>query len=62
MIASCPGPVETDVLPRSHAALTVDSENRTGAPALYERVGMRSVQVSHTHVKELRPGVNLVPQ
>jgi mycothiol synthase len=44
------------------ATLTVDSENRTGAPALYERVGMRSVQVSHTHVKELRPGVNLVPQ
>ena len=44
------------------AVLTVDSENRTGATALYERAGMRSVQASHTYVKELRPGVNLVPQ
>lgn len=44
------------------AVLTVDSQNRTGAPALYERAGMRSVQTSHTHVKELRPGRNLVTQ
>ena len=44
------------------AVLNVDSENRTGAPTLYERVGMRSVHASHTYVKELRPGVNLVPQ
>ena len=44
------------------ALLNVDSENRTGAPALYERVGMSPVYASHTYVKELRPGVNLVPQ
>ena len=44
------------------AALNVDTENRTGAPALYERVGMRSVRASHTYVKELRPGINLVPE
>ena len=44
------------------AVLNVDSANRTGAPALYERVGMRSASASHTYVKELRPGVNLVPQ
>lgn len=44
------------------AVLNVDTENRSGAPALYERVGMRSVQASLTYVKELRPGVNLVPQ
>jgi len=44
------------------AVLTVDSENRTGASALYERVGMNPVYASHTYVKELRPGVNLVPQ
>ena len=44
------------------AVLNVDSGNRTGAPALYERVVMRSANASHTYVKELRPGVNLVPQ
>ncbi len=44
------------------AVLTVDSENRTGATALYERVGMHPVRVNHTYVKELRLGVNLVPQ
>ena len=44
------------------AVINVDSENRTGAPALYERVGMSPVYASHTYVKELRPGVNLVPQ
>ena len=44
------------------AVLTVDTENRSGAPTLYERVGMRSASASHTYVKELRPGVNLVPQ
>jgi len=44
------------------AVLVVDSENKSGAPALYERVGMRSVGANHTYVKELRPGVNLVPQ
>ena len=44
------------------AALTVDTENKSGAPALYERVGMRPIQASHTYVKELRPGINLVAQ
>jgi len=44
------------------AVLTVDSENRTGATALYERVGMHPVRVNHTYVKELRAGVDLVPQ
>jgi len=42
------------------AILTVDTENKSGAPALYEGVGMRSVRANHTYVKELRPGVNLV--
>jgi mycothiol synthase len=44
------------------AVLTVDTQNKTGAPALYKRVGMRSVQANLTYVKELRPGINLVPQ
>ena len=44
------------------AILVVDTENRTGAPALYERVGMHPGRVNHTYVKELRPVVNLVPQ
>jgi mycothiol synthase len=44
------------------AILTVDTQNETGALALYERVGMQSVQANHTYVKELRPGINLVPQ
>lgn len=43
-------------------ALNVDTGNKSGAPALYKHVGMRSVQANHTYVKELRPGVNLVPQ
>jgi len=42
--------------------LTVDSKNKSGAPALYERVGMHPVRASHTYVKELRPGRNYVPQ
>jgi mycothiol synthase len=42
------------------AVLTVDSENRTGATALYESVGMQPVRINHTYVKELRPGINLV--
>jgi len=42
------------------AVLAVDTENRTGAPALYERVGMRSIRASYTYVQELRPGRNLV--
>lgn len=44
------------------AALNVDTENKSGAPALYKRIGMQSTQASHTYIKELRPGVNLVPQ
>ncbi len=44
------------------AVLSVDTENRLGAPALYEGVGMRSIRASHTYVKELRPGINLVVQ
>ncbi len=44
----------------SGAVLTVDTENPTGAPALYERAGMHSIQASYTYVEELRPGRNLV--
>ena len=44
------------------AVLSVDTKNKSGAPALYQEVGMRSVRASHTYVKELRPGRNLVPQ
>ena len=40
--------------------LTVDSDNSAGALDLYEGVGMRPVRRSHTFVKELRPGRNLV--
>lgn|GEM_PF-1669481 len=40
----------------------VDSENRTGATTLYERVGMRPVHVNHTYVKDLRPVRDLVVQ
>ena len=46
----------------SGAVLTVDTENRSGAPTLYEQVGMAPIQSNHTYVKELRPGVNLVVQ
>ena len=42
------------------AILTVDTENKSGAPALYEGVGMRSVRANHTYVKELRSGIDLV--
>jgi mycothiol synthase len=42
---------------RPHAALVVDSWNRTGAKELYERAGMR-VEREHTRFeKELRPAV-----
>ena len=44
------------------AVLNVDTKNKSGAPALYERVGMRSIHATLTYVKELRSGVNLVPQ
>ena len=44
------------------AVLSVDTKSKSGAPALYEKAGMRSVRASHTYVKELRPGRNLVPQ
>jgi mycothiol synthase len=44
------------------AVLNVDTGNKSGAPALYERVGMRSIRANHTYVKELRPGTNLVIQ
>ncbi len=47
-------------LPR--ACLRVDSDNKKGALALYESVGMAVVSCSHTYVKELRPGVNLVTE
>jgi ribosomal protein S18 acetylase RimI-like enzyme len=36
-------------------ALAVDSENTTGATALYESVGMRAVQVIDVHRLELGP-------
>jgi len=42
------------------AVLSVDTENKSGAPALYTSVGMRSIRANHTYVKELRPGRNLV--
>jgi mycothiol synthase len=42
------------------AVLNVDTGNKSGAPALYERVGMRSIRANHTYVKELRAGRNLV--
>ncbi len=44
------------------AVLNVDTGNRSGAPALYERAGMRSIRANHTYVKELRPGRNLVAE
>jgi len=44
------------------ATLNVDTENKHGAPTLYERAGMHSVLASHTYLKELRPGIDLVPQ
>jgi len=42
------------------AVLTVDTENKSGAPALYDRVGMRSIRANRTYIRELRPGRNLV--
>ncbi|MFC2079699.1 GNAT family N-acetyltransferase [Candidatus Bipolaricaulota bacterium] len=44
------------------ANLRVDSDNKNQALALYESAGMHVVSSSHTYVKELRPGVNLVAQ
>ena len=44
------------------AELRVDTANKSGAPALYEGVGMHSARAHHTYVKELRPGRNYVPQ
>jgi mycothiol synthase len=44
------------------AVLRVDTENKTGAPALYARVGMESVHAGHTYTKELHPGAKLVVQ
>jgi len=44
------------------AVLTVDTENKSGAPELYRLVGMRSQRANHTYVKELRPGRNLVAE
>ena len=40
--------------------LTVDSDNRSDALALYASVGMKVVSQNHTLVKELRAGTNLV--
>lgn len=42
------------------AELTVDSDNRSDALALYASVGMKVVSQNHTLVKELRAGRNLV--
>ena len=42
------------------AVLSVDTENKSGAPALYEEVGMRSVRANHTYVKGIRPGRDYV--
>jgi len=44
------------------AVLTVDTENKTGALALYERAGMHADRSHYTYVKELRAGRNLVSQ
>ena len=40
--------------------LDMDSENLTGALRLYEGVGMKAVQQSILHEKEIRPGKDLV--
>jgi len=37
------------------AVLTVDTDNKHGAPTLYEKVGMRRIRSNLTYVKELRP-------
>jgi len=42
------------------AVLSVDTKSKSRAPVLYKKVGMRSVRASHTYVKELRSGRNLV--
>jgi mycothiol synthase len=42
------------------AVLTVDTDNKSGAPELYRLVGMRPKRANYTYVKELRPGRNLV--
>ena len=47
---------------RRGVVLTVDTENSSGAPELYELVGMHSQRANHTYVKELRPGRNYVAQ
>jgi len=44
------------------ANLGVDSTNKNQAMSLYESVGMYVASSSHTYVKELRSGVNLVTQ
>jgi len=40
----------------------VDATNKNQAMSLYESAGMHIVSSSHTYVKELRPGVDLVTQ
>lgn len=44
------------------ANIGVDSTNKNQAMSLYESVGMHVVSSSHTYVKELRSGINLVTQ
>jgi len=46
----------------TRASLRVDSDNKKGALALYESVGMTVVSSSYTYVKELRQGIDLVTQ
>lgn len=43
---------------RTRVGLGVDSESLTGAPRLYERVGMRMVREFVRYEKELRPGAD----
>ncbi len=44
----------------SAVELEVDSDNRSGALRFYEAAGMRSVRASHTFLKEVRAGENLL--
>jgi len=46
----------------SQVGLDVDSESLTGAPRLYQSVGLRTVRCSITYLKELRPGADLATQ
>ena len=46
----------------SRVGLDVDSESLTGAPRLYQSVGLSTVRCSITYLKELRPGADFATQ